>query len=53
MDILDVYSEEWTDLVNINLKMQPSLLMKNNFRWHCKEGFPANIEKVMNEFGRY
>jgi len=53
VDILDVYSEEWSDYLNIDLQMRPSLLFDKGFRWHSKAGLPANFKNVIQEFALY
>ena len=53
IDILDVYEKEWTDFLNINLKMRTSDKFDKNFQWHCEEGICKNIKKVRDEFVRY
>jgi hypothetical protein len=46
VDILDVYSEEWSDFMNIDLIMRPSKLFDRKFEWTCQDGIPKNIGKI-------
>jgi len=36
VEILDVYTEEWSDYFGINLMMRPSLLCEKDFVWHSE-----------------
>ena len=54
VEILDVYQEEWSDFLNMDLKMRPSkLFFEKNFHWTAKEGFCKNISKVLSEFSLF
>lgn len=54
VDILEVYSEEWSDYVNIDIKMRPSLLLLDKaFQWHCKTGIVENMSQIVEEFKNY
>lgn len=50
VDILDVYSEEWSDFMNLDLIMRPSKLFDKTFKWACKDGIPAHTSRVLTEF---
>lgn len=50
---MEVYSEEWSDFLNIDLAMRPSKLFGKNFPWHCREGIVKNIEMIKDEFSVY
>jgi adenylate kinase len=46
VEILDVYTEEWSDYFGMNMSMRPSTLCEHDFQWHAKEGIVKNLDKV-------
>lgn len=53
-EIFEVYSEEWSDYLNIDLKMRPSKIFDKTFEWTSKNGInSSNIGSVIEDFANY
>jgi hypothetical protein len=42
----------WKEQLNIDIKLNPSKFIDEEFEWHCKEGIPRNIPKLLQEFAQ-
>lgn len=50
VEILDVYTEDWSDYFGMNLMMRPSTLCDKDFNWHSEKGIIKNLDLVLQEF---
>lgn len=65
IELDDVVYEDWSEFLTLNIRMKSSslfeeLYMSNpeqeeprDFPWHCQEGLRENMDKIIQEFGRY
>ena len=53
VDVVDVYSLEWADYLNIDLKMRPSRLLTDDEDVAREGGFLGRIQRVWQEFAWY
>lgn len=44
---------KWQGHLNIDIMLKQSKIIDEDFEWHCKEGIPANIPKLLQEFTHY
>lgn len=49
LELSDVIDEEWSEYLNLDLKMKTSKIFTDADFWHCKDGINSKTMQMLNE----